>query len=278
MMSLIGQRKRNLLLGILGGALLGAALALGASGILDRKEEAQAPPVQSVVVARNTIPWGTTIAREDLGMELMETDRLPEGTAGVWETVAGRVALFDIPPGTILTEAMSSPWEKPPDGLRLHEYESFLLPWKLGVADRVDVRIQFPTGEDFVVLTHKKVEDMDRENNRIWMVLEEEELLRMSSALVDTLLGAGTRLYLVPYVEPKLQAPAAVDYPVNKKVLALLARNPGYGDQLAKELELLRRGQLEGNLAASDPELVRAVEQVLGVEPVPDRPLDPVDF
>ncbi len=46
-------------------------------------------------------------------------------------------------------------------------------------SDFVDVRIKFPTGQDYILLSKKKVEDLS--NNRVWYHMNEKEILSMSS-------------------------------------------------------------------------------------------------
>ncbi len=60
------------------------------------------------------------------------------------------------------------------------------------------------------------------------LMVEEEEVLRMSSALVDAILTETAQLYMVKYPPdpPNKQEAAKISYPVNRSVLSVLEQNP----------------------------------------------------
>lgn len=112
--------------------------------------------------------------------------------------------------------------------LRLHYYNSVKLSNKLEVGDYVDIRIAFANGMDFIVLPKKKIVDLQLGNslegnfdNSLWLYVTEEEILRMSSAVVDTNMRPGSGMYAVKYAEDIQETPVA-NYPVSEEVRKLI--------------------------------------------------------
>lgn len=112
--------------------------------------------------------------------------------------------------------------------LRLHYYNCVQLSSKLGAGDYVDIRISFANGVDFIVLPKKKIADLavsnvmeGRNQSSLWLYVNEEEILRMSSAMVDYNLQVGSLIYAAKYVEDS-QGSADANYPVNDVVRKLL--------------------------------------------------------
>ena len=87
---------------------------------------------------------------------------------------------------------------------RYVEYNFLQLPSDLVENEYVDVRIQFPTGEDYIVLVGKKVVKIS-ETNTIFLKLNEDEQLAMGSAIIETYMGEGVRLYARKYTDPATQ-------------------------------------------------------------------------
>ena len=99
----------------------------------------------------------------------------------------------------------------------------------LQVGDFVDVRISFADGGDFVLLSKKEIQAIeplgDEGTNSLWFIVSEEELLRLSSAVVDVYLNEGCTIYAIEYVS-KNQKEAVVNYVVSDLVKQLMEENP----------------------------------------------------
>jgi hypothetical protein len=128
---------------------------------------------------------------------------------------------------------------------RIQELQIIQLPTLLKKEQYIDVRIQFPTGEDFVVLSKKQV--LEREGTVIWLELSESDRMLFSSATIDAYLQ-GARLYALTYVEAGLQAAAVANYPASTEVLDLLEHNPNMLEKASTELARRLRKTLESNL------------------------------
>ena len=87
-----------------------------------------------------------------------------------------------------------------------------------------------PNGQDFIVVSKKEVEipvvgDTDSLDT-IWVNLSEDEILHMSSAIVDAAKINGAKLYATKYTEPGMQNAATPTYVVSAEASALLQSDP----------------------------------------------------
>lgn len=86
--------------------------------------------------------------------------------------------------------------------LRKKEFNMINLPSDLVEGDFIDIRILFPTGEDFLVVVGKEVKQMgtNAESNSIFLELTEEELVKLSGAIIESYISDSVNLYAVKYV------------------------------------------------------------------------------
>ena len=108
----------------------------------------------------------------------------------------------------------------------------------------VDIRIVFPNGEDFVVMSKKKLDDFDLDKQQAFFTDNEEEAMMLQSAMVDAYIN-NAELYMKAYVEPEMQAAPIANYLPNLDVISLLKTDPmivdrarwGLVDRLRKSLD-----------------------------------------
>lgn len=167
-------------------------------------------------------------------------------------------ARTDMPANTVMTESLLYMEEHLEDDVRATEYATIELPSKLKVNDYVDVRIQFPNGEDYIVFSKKKVVDV--QGVTLWLENDEAEILSMSSALVDAFLQEG-KLYAITYVDGEMQEKSEITYPVNAAVRDLISRDPNIVNIAKLNLETQNRASLENNLRALDQSVAEKVRQ-----------------
>lgn len=138
------------------------------------------------------------------------------------------------------------------DDERRVELRQVDLPQTLRENEYVDVRIAFPNGEDYLVVGHKRVYRIIRDDEGEVPALElrllEEELLRYQAACVDAKMYEDTGLYAVQYTG-EFQPAAQVYYPVNRAVFRLLQWDPNIVELFVVEEEQERRALLEAGLA-----------------------------
>ncbi|HOQ76447.1 MAG TPA: SAF domain-containing protein [Thermoclostridium sp.] len=206
-------------------------------------------PMSLVYVFRQDKKAGEIIADTDLEPAEANTRIIPADAVMSVEEAVGMVMRCDITKNTVVTKAMFYSEEVFPDDLRLMEYSVISLPGNLEAGSFIDVRIMFPNGLDYIILSKKKVIDLRREENRrddlIRLHMTEEEILRMSSAIVDASLVDGSILYAVQYVAPDIQKEAARTYPANLEVLELIKTNPNIVSKAIETLEVRNRLDFE---------------------------------
>lgn len=256
--SIIRQRKKHLLLAGLAGAAIAAALSagiilfvlygpLGLSGTAGH--ETAGEKYLEVWKLSRDMTAGDTLSEPDLVLIHAPGDCIPGKTA-TKEEILGKSLRLGLQKGTILTPDFIYEGEVFSDDRRLHDYGYIRQTDKLQKGNYVDVRISFPNGEDCVVLAKKKVMDLvkpDAEKGMpasLWLEVNEEEILRLSSAAVDAYLWEGTSIYAIRYLSDT-QKTAVVTYPVNDAVAALMRKDPNIHskaeavlyERLRKEIE-----------------------------------------
>ena len=159
------------------------------------------------------------------------------------------------------------------DDERRVELRELELPQSLRENEFLDVRIVFPNGEDYLVVGHKRVYRIIRDDAGEVLALQlrllEEELLRYQAACVDTKTYEDTRLYAVQYTG-EFQPAAEAYYPVNRAVFRLLQWDPNIVELFVVEEEQKRRELLETNLERfllEKPEEPDDLEQPVQEEP-----------
>lgn len=124
-------------------------------------------------------------------------------------SIIGRRLKVNANEKTIVTASLFYEKDKEPAiDTRLQEFNMITLPSDLKVGDYIDVRLRFPTGEDFSVLIAKKIESfgaLKSESNTIFLRLSEEEIVRMGSAIIESYIRDGVNLYANKYVDPSTQ-------------------------------------------------------------------------
>lgn len=135
------------------------------------------------------------------------------------------VVKTDIAKGTIITKDMLEETDDPITAdQRLQEYNMIILPTLLKNGDYVDIRLQLPEGEDYIVVAKKKV--IHTNENTIWVKMAEDEILSLSNAIVEAYTILGSKLYATKYTEPGRQDAAIPTYAVSQAVLSLINTDP----------------------------------------------------
>ena len=209
------------------------------------------------VAKENGLKAGETL--ED-GVNVMKQSVLTVLPASFYITAEdlGTQALIDIDAETPILKSMVSNFVVESD-TREYELSVVSLMTDQQENDFVDVRILFPNGEDYVVLTKKQVTNLNFEYCVFDTFLSEEEILRMSSAIIDAFTVSGTRIYCTRYVEPSLQDEATPTYLVRNETIDLIHSSPNVISIAEQTLNLLARRDLESRLSALSEEQLSAV-------------------
>jgi len=156
------------------------------------------------------------------------------------EEILNHFSRVSITPGTPITDSLIMPDEPIPDSLREIDITGNRWPIGLKEGDYVDLRITYPRGEDFIVLSHKRVMSITDQTLKVHMT--EEEQMLYQAALVDfyTTRTYGSDMYLTKYVEPGLQQSAATYYSVPRNIATMLTLNPN----IVQEAEVALKQQM----------------------------------
>lgn len=166
------------------------------------------------------------------------------------EELVGRRLKVSLTKGAALSRDVVYEGPVVSDDERRVELREPQLPETLKENEYVDIRVAFPNGEDYLVVGHKRVYRLIRDEEEVLALqlrLSEEELLRYQAACVDTKTYQDTRLYAVQYTG-EFQPAAQAYYPVNRAVFTLLQWDPNIVELFVVESEQERRALLESNL------------------------------
>lgn len=161
------------------------------------------------------------------------------------ENVIGKELKINVSRGVLVNMDMLVNEDKIPDDFRLHMLSDVELNSEIADGSLIDIRISFPSGEDYVLVSGKKVKA--RIDNKILIYVGEEEILKLSSAGIDKNMYAGTRIYAILYVKDYQKA-AISNYPANISVIELGNWDPNLIDRVFTEDVVSRRVVLEEHL------------------------------
>ncbi len=191
----------------------------------------------TVAVAAVDFESGAEITSSDLKQQVVQTTMVKSemltaaDLPGVSEDESGEESevkyytKINIPAGTIITKDMIyEEGYETTDDERVQSYGVFVLPYDLKNGDYVDLRIQIPSGEDYIVLPKKKIEGCTADI--IWIKVSEEELLTLNCAIMESWIMTGSKLYAIKYSEPGMQNKAKQTYPISVEILNQITNDP----------------------------------------------------
>lgn len=214
---------------------------------------------QTVYVAVTTIKAGEQLV--DGGNIAKQTIRTGlEPSFYITDEEANSYASVNIDEGTPILYAMTTE----------NSYEADTREYEISVAhlmtdqadyDTVDVRIMFPNGEDYIVLPKRKVTNLNMDGSTFTTLANEEEIVRMSSAIIDAWTHAGAYLYTTRYVSDSGQKAATPTYLVKAENIDLINRDPNVLTKAVETLNLDARLSLETRLGLLTEDQVKAVKE-----------------
>ena len=145
--------------------------------------------------------------------------------------IVGRFCKIAVNPGTAITKNMVMD-EELIDSARDRDITLDRVTVGTQAGDYIDIRITMPYGDDYIVLSHKRVYALNE--NTIKLHLSELEWNIYQGALIDYYLNQqyGCTMYADRYVEPGLQQEAINFYAVPDNIAALLQKNPNIVDKV----------------------------------------------
>lgn len=212
---------------------------------------------QTVYVASDEIKAGMTL-EEGVNIYKQQIYTGLESESYISEEDIGSVAIIDIPAGEPIMTSTVTPLYISPD-TREYEIAVAALMTDQTEYEYVDVRIMFPTGEDYIVLSKKPVLNLKLESSVFYSYLNEDEIMRMASAVIDAYTVSGTRIYTTRYVEQNLQDEATPNYLVKAETIDLINRDPNITRIAEDTLNLQARMDLENRLKGLTEDQLKAV-------------------
>jgi len=155
---------------------------------------------KQVCVLNKDIVQGQTITADMLTLVRVHQGTVPTGAIDDKSIADGKVAKFNIAAFTPITSGMITKKILDTD-IREQEINSILMPSDLVEGQFVDIRVMFANGTDYIVLAGKQVNKISGQT--MWFSLKEAERLILNSAMVDSYLNKGTKLYATIYSDPQ---------------------------------------------------------------------------
>ncbi len=206
----MSQIKKKTIQGIAIGASVGVALAVGIgvwSFFTVRSYQNGTNKnylknyTTEVAVLKKSIVQGEIITQDMIETVNVNNATVPTGVLAA-SNIVGLTAKYNIAAKVPLTTDMVSEDIVAAD-VRNVEINTVLMPSDLVEGDTIDIRIMFPNGTDYIVLAQKNVDKIY--DTTFWTKLSEDEIELLNSAIVDSFLNSGSKLYALKYADSDAQ-------------------------------------------------------------------------
>lgn len=192
-------------------------------------QEAQKTVEVCVVDGKVSAGQGINVKTKKIHPKDMPTGAMSLGDLDKYQNDDGEyemTATINLTDGTVLTDSMI---EKSTSTVsyRLVEYSMISLPSKLSDGDFIDIRLAFPDGGNYIVLS--KVEVVECNTTTVWLELNESQMLTLDEAAIESYIIDGTRLYATQYLDSE-QTELNVTYVPNDLVKSLISLNADAND------------------------------------------------
>lgn len=238
-------------------SFLAAFIFLGIQGFLRYREKESGKAYGCQLV--HSMKRNELLTEADL--EVFEYDKASGETYLTAAQAEGTRLIGNAEEGMRLLEGSVYEGEPITDDMRLHKYTFIKLTERMKKGDYIDIRIFFPNGADFVLLSKKQIQDITWSEDgagedAVWLYVSEEEILRLSSAVVEAFLNDGCSIYAVMYIE-KNQKAAVMNYKVNDVVAQLIEDDPNIVKRAENVLEwqIWNEWKEEGNTLSVEDEI-----------------------
>lgn len=217
--------------------LLGMFLTLVITGLIigflviqlgNMKKKEAAIVYKQVYVTNQSVSSGGAVS-QSVTIKQMDSTVVPNNAITIinaptyiTEVATSKIALEA---GTVLTTDMINlEGQSDTADVRLQEYNMVILPTQLKTGEYVDIRLRLPSGEDYIVLSKKYVENTNA--NTIWVKVREDEILTMSNAIVEAYIMEGSLLYATTYSDAGMQGSATPTFVAKNSVINLMNTDP----------------------------------------------------
>ena len=235
-------------------ATLSDKLILSAQNAQLQSELATIGEMVTVYTVGKEVESGRVIQASDLVTMTIPKSSVVSTTVTQPKQIVGLYWKVDLEPGTVLTSdlVMSGDFTE-----TIYEQDMTFdyLPLGLSVGDYVDIRITFPYGETYYIMTHKRIEQIVLNNSTVKFYVTAAEQALWVSALKDLALHReeGMSIYITKYVEPGIQDSMIAYYPVRAEVASSIKDNPNIPN-LNAIVNTTLRNKIDAFLANSNEE------------------------
>lgn len=198
-------------------------------------------PDVTVYTVSNSVKAGDLIVASNLESVKIPTSVDNDQYVHNLDDILGRVFKVAVNPGTPITSNMTMV-EAIEDNMRDRDIVLDRITVGIEEGDYIDVRITMPYGDDYIVLTHKRVYGLGE--NTVKVYLTETEWMQYQGAMVDYYLNQayGCTIYADKYIEPGIQQAAVKFYAVPTNIAALIQKDPNIIDKAeASDLDSWRQ-------------------------------------
>lgn len=213
--------------------------------LLEQGENERKRHQRDVFIASKAIVPGEIISKDNMSSQMVYTSSPAD--LDIREADLGKMALLAIPKGTHVLQVMVT--EPFAENVREVEFGEIYLPVNISSNDYVDIRILYPNGENYIILSKKLVRNMSEDRLKHYFWLGEEEIQLMSSAIVDAYLYDGAKLYSTKYVEASMQESSVMTYVPSLSTMELIKDNPNIITIASESLRESARKLMENRLA-----------------------------
>lgn len=212
----MSQIKKKTIQGIAIGAsvgIIGMGITLGWSFITIKSYENGTNKrylqnyTKSVAVLTRDVIQGEIITEDIVEEQPVHINTVPEGALDKY-SVIGQTAKFNISAKVPITASMVGN-EILSSDVRIQEINTVLMPSDLVEGDTIDIRLMYPNGTDYIVIAQKQVNKIY--DTTFWIYLSEDERLLLNSAIVDSYLNSGSKLYATVYADSDAQVKSSSD-------------------------------------------------------------------
>lgn len=243
------RRARNsfLLGALLMTLLLGAVIGVMFFLMMNLRKENAALQATTVMVLDSDVQSGAEVSMDNL--KTVKVASAPENAVSSNNfqelkddgTLVNKkyTAKIDLKAGTTLTASMLlDEGSTMTADRRKQEYNIVVLPMDIKTGDFIDIRLLLPNGQDFIVVSKKKVEipqiaGVDAADT-ISVEMTEDEILTMSNAIVESYMINGSKIYATKLTDAGNQPALTPTYRVSNEVAALMTSEREYGNIVAE--------------------------------------------
>ena len=191
---------------------------------------------KSVAVLTRDVIQGEVITDDIVQEQAVHINTVPEGALDK-DSVVGMTAKYNISAKVPITSSMIGD-EILSSDIRIQEINTVLMPSNLVEGDTIDIRLMYPSGTDYIVVSQKQVSKIYE--STFWIFLSEDERLLLNSAIADSYLNSGSKLYATVYADSDAQVKSSFD--VESETLGYIS------EQIEDELKNIKSAEEAANI------------------------------